>query len=140
MKLELITLLGIKVDRDVYEVLIPTLDGEIGVFPGHEPIVGVVKPGAIVVRYEKSDSDSKLDYFAVSGGIVEIDQKRVRILVDEAENGADIIETESKAALEKALKLQQTVSDQVELEKASQLVDRHAVRLKVAELHRRHRR
>lgn len=140
MKLELITLLGTKIDRDVYEVIVPTLDGEIGVFPGHEPIVGVVKPGAIAVRYEKSDGDSKLDYFAVSGGIVEVDQKRVRVLVDEAENGADIIETESKAALEKALKLQQSVSDQVELEKASQLVDRHAVRLKVAELHRRHHR
>lgn len=139
MKLELITLLGIKVDRDVYEVIIPTLDGEIGVFPGHEPIVGVVKPGAIVVRYGKSDGDSKLDYFAVSGGIIEVDQKRVRVLVDEAENGADIIETESKTALERALKLQQTATDQVGLEKAHELVDRHAVRLKVADLHRRHR-
>ena len=139
MKLELITLLGIKVDRDVYEVILPTLDGEIGVFPGHEPIVGVVKSGAIVVRYEKTDGDSKLDYFAVSGGIVEVDQRRVRVLVDEAENGADIIETESKTALERALKLQQTATNQVDLEKAHQLVDRHAVRLKVADLHRRHR-
>ena len=89
------------------------------------------------MRYHKDDSDSKLDYFAISGGIIEIDGTRVRVLVDEAENGADIVETESKAALERALKLQQTVTDQVELEKAHQLVDRHQVRLKVAELSRR---
>lgn len=140
MKLELITLLGIKVEHEAYEVIIPTLDGEIGVFPGHEPLVTVAKPGAITVRYTKGDPDSKLDFFAISGGVVEIDGSRVRILVDEAENGDDIIETETKAALDRALKLQQTVTDQVELEKAHQLVDRHMVRLKVADLHRRHRR
>lgn len=140
MKLELITLLGIKVEHEAYEVTIPTLDGEIGVFPGHEPLVTVAKPGAITVRYAKGDADSKLDFFAISGGVVEIDGQRVRILVDEAESGDDIIETESKAALDRALKLQQTVTDQVELEKAHQLVDRHMVRLKVADLRRRHRR
>jgi hypothetical protein len=38
------------------------------------------------------------------------------------------------------LKMRDTATDQVELEKAHQLVDRHMVRLKVADLHRRHRR
>ena len=140
MKLELITLLGVKIDRDAYEVTIPTLDGEIGVFPGHEPLVTVASPGAITVRYEKGDPDSKLDFFAITGGVVEISQTRVRILVDEAENGDDIIEADSRAALERAESLQKAVTDQVELEKANQLVDRHAVRLKVAELRRHHRR
>lgn len=140
MKLELITLLGKKVDRDVYEVMLPTTAGEMGVFPGHEPLVTMATPGAIAVRYEKEDPDSKLDYFAISGGVIEVDQKRVRVLVDEAENGDDIVEAESKAALEHALKIKETVTDQVELEKAHQLVDRHMVRLKVADLRRRHRR
>jgi F-type H+-transporting ATPase subunit epsilon len=65
----------------------------------------------------------------------------VRVLVDEAEHGADIMESESRAALERAIKLRDNATDQVELEKAHQLVDRHAVRLKVADLQRRkHRR
>ena len=92
------------------------------------------------MRRHKEDRDDELEYFAISGGVVEINQERVRILVDEAEHGDDIIEAESQAALERALKLQEESSDQVELEKAHQLVDRHAVRLKVAELHRRRRR
>lgn len=140
MKLQLITLLGTKVDRDVYEVLLPTLDGEIGVFPGHEPLVGVAKPGAITVRYDKNDSDDKLDFFAISGGVIEIDQDHVRVLVDEADAGEDIVETESKAALERALALQADAKDQVELEKATAMIDRHQVRLKVADLRRRHHR
>ena len=140
MKLELITLLGKKVDQEVYEVMIPTADGEIGVFPGHEPLVTIAVPGAIAVRYNKGDADSKLDYFAVSGGVVEVSQEKVRVLVDEADHGDDIIESESKAALARAIEMRDNAKDQVELEEAHQLVDRHSVRLKVADIRRRHRR
>lgn len=140
MNLQLITLLGTKVDQEAYEVMIPTADGEIGVFPGHEPLVSLAIPGAIAVRYNKTDSDAKLDYFAISGGVVEIKQDGIRILVDEADHGDDIVESESKAALERAIAMRDNAKDQVELEKAHQLVDRHAVRLKVADLRRRHHR
>lgn len=140
MNLELTTLLGKKVDQEVYEVIIPTFDGEIAVFPGHEPLITMAVSGAIAVRYKKTDTDAQLDYFAISGGVVEISQHKVRILVDEADHGDDIIESESKAALERAITMRDNAKDQVELEKAHQLVDRHAVRLKVADLRRRHRR
>lgn len=140
MKLQLITLQGIKVDQDVYEAIMPTADGEIAVFPGHEPLVTIAVPGAIAVRYLKDDHDNKLDYFAISGGVIEVSQCAIKILVDEADSGEDIIEAESQAALERAMKLRDNATNQVELEKASQLVDRHQVRLKVAGLRRRHRR
>lgn len=137
MNLQLITLLGAKVDKDVYEVVLPTADGEIAVFPGHESLVSLAVPGAIAVR-ERHGGD--LDYYAVSGGVIEITPKTVKVLVDEADSGDDIIEAETKAALDRAIKLRDSAKDQVELEKAHQLVDRHAVRLKVADLHRRYRR
>lgn len=138
MNFQLVTLLGVKVDADVYEVILPTKAGEIAVFPGHEPIVSLAVPGAIAVRYNKGDSE--LEYFATSGGVVEITQNSLKVLVDEADSGDDIIEAESKAALERAMKMRENASNQVEIEKANQLVDRHAVRLKVADLRRRKRR
>jgi len=140
MNLELVTLLGKKVDQDVYEVMVPTAAGEIAIFPGHEPLVGIAVPGAIAVRHKKSDSDNQLEYFAISGGVIEVSQTHVRILVDEAESGDDIIEAESTAALERAIAMRDNAKNQVELEQAHQLVDRHTVRLKVADLRRRHRR
>lgn len=140
MNFQLVTLLGVKVDKDVYEVILPTKDGEIAVFPGHEPLVSIATPGAIAVRHAKGDADDKLDYFAISGGVIDVSPESLRVLVDEADSGEDIVEAESKAALERALKMQSEAKDQVELEKASALVDRHAVRLKVADLRRRHRR
>lgn len=140
MQLQLITLLGTKVDQEVYEVVLPTSAGEIAVFPGHEPLVSLAVPGAIAVRHKKSDADDKLEYFAISGGVIEVSPKGVRVLVDEAEHGDDIVEAESRAALERAIKLRDSAKDQFELARAHEMVDRHAVRLKVAELRRRHRR
>lgn len=137
MKFRLVTLYGVKIDEDVYEVVLPTADGEIAVYPGHEPLVSVAVPGAISVRYNKGDSDDDLEYYAISGGVIEISQESLRVLVDEADSGDDIIEAESQAALERAIELRDNATNQVELEKAHQLVDKQAVRLKVADLRRR---
>lgn len=140
MRLQLVTLMGVQKDEDVYEVQLPTAAGPISVFPGHESLVSVAVPGAIAVRAKKGAADNTLDYFAVSGGVIEITPDMVKVLVDEADHGDDIIEAESKAALEKALAMQKNAKSSVELDKATQLVDRHQVRLNVAGLRRRHRR
>ena len=140
MQLSLVTLTGIKVDESIYSATIPTVDGEISIFPSHEPLVTLARPGVITVRFKPEDPDSALESFAVSGGVVQIDQTQIRVLVDEADHGDDIIEAESQAALERAIKLRDESSDQIERENARQLIDRHLVRLKVAELKRRHRR
>lgn len=140
MHMQLITLNGISVDQEIYELVAPTTAGEIAVFPGHEPLVTMAAPGALAVRYEKTDKDNELEYFAISGGIIEINPSSIRVLVDEADHGEDIIEAESKAALNRALKLRDEAKDQIELDQAHQLIDRHTVRLRVAELHRRKRR
>ena len=140
MNFELVTLSGVKISESVYEVIIPTTTGEIAVFPSHEPLVTVAKPGVISVRRDKQHDDDQMEFFAISGGVIEISGDRVRVLVDEAEHGEDIVEAESQAALERAMKLRDEATSRVELEKAHQLVDRHAVRLKVADLHRRKRR
>jgi F-type H+-transporting ATPase subunit epsilon len=140
VQLELVTLLGVQLDKEVYEVQLPTADGPISIFPGHEPLVSIAVPGAVAVRFSKGDPDSKLEYYAIGGGVIEVTVKGIKVLVDEADYGDDIVEAESKAALERALKMRESAKNQVELEKAHQLVDRHQVRLKVADLRRRHRR
>ena len=140
MNLKLVTLGGVKLDEAVYSVTIPTIDGEISVLPSHEPLVTVARDGVITVRRRQEDPDGQLEYFAISGGVVKIDYSSVQILVDEADHGDDIIEAETQAALERAIKARDEAGDQVEREKAKQLIDRHLVRLKVADLHRRKRR
>lgn len=138
MQFTLVTLSGIKLDESIYSVSIPTVDGEISVFPSHEPLVTIAKSGVVTVR--RSKDSSKEEFFAISGGVVEVSYESVRILVDEADHGEDIVEAETQAALERALKASDESGDQIEREKAKQLIDRHMVRLKVADLQRRKRR
>lgn len=139
MQLQLITLKGVSVDTDIYELVAPTAAGEIAVFPGHEPLVTLAAPGALAVRYDKADSDAKLEYFAITGGVIEITAAGVRVLVDDADRAEEIVEAETKEALERAKKLRGEAKNQVEIEKAHQLIDRAQVRLRVAELNRRRR-
>lgn len=140
MHLQLITLTGVTIDKDVYELMAPTTAGDIAVFPGHEPLVTMAAPGVLAVRNKKEDADEALEYYAVSGGIIEINQKQVRVLVDEADAGTDITEADSKAALDRALKLRETATSQVDIEKAVQLIAQQRVRLRVADLQRHRRR
>lgn len=139
MKLELITLTGPKFEEEIYEVSLPTDEGTITVLPHHVPIVTLAVPGIITIRRRKDDSDDKLEQFATNGGIIEIAGDAVRLLVDEADHADEIVEAEARQALERAKLAKQEAKDQLELDKAEALIDRAAVRLKVAELPR-HRR
>ena len=139
MKLELITLTGPKYEEEAYEVVVPTAEGVISILPGHMPLVTLAVPGVISVRRHKTDGDDKLEHFATHGGVVEIGTESVRLLIDEADHADDIHEEEAKKALERAQALKEEAQDQMELDHAQALIDRYAVRLKVAEL-RRHRR
>lgn len=135
---QLVALTGTKFDGEAYEITLPTLDGEIGVLQDHMPLVSVAKTGVIAVRKEARDSDRDREYFAISGGVIEVSDNMLRVLVDEADNAKDINEAEAEAAMERAKQLKAEAKDEVSLEHAQQLVDRHAVRLQVASLRRRH--
>jgi F-type H+-transporting ATPase subunit epsilon len=139
MKCELVTLTGLKFSEDVYEVVLPTSTGTIAVFPNHMPLVTLATPGVISVRRTAGAGDDKLEHFATNGGVIEIGNDYVRVLVDEADHADEIVESETRSALERAQKMKDDARDKVSLEHAQALVDRHAVRLKVAELRRRHR-
>jgi F-type H+-transporting ATPase subunit epsilon len=137
---QLVSLSGKKFDDDVYEVVLPTLDGEIGVLQDHMPLVSVATNGAIMIRRAPRDPDSQREYFATNGGVIEVADNALRVLVDEADHADEINAAEVQKALERAEKMRTEAKDQVSLEHAQSLVDRQTVRLQVAGLKRRHQR
>lgn len=137
LRFQLVTLEGTKLDEEVYEVRLPTPDGEIGVFTNHAPLVSVASPGVITVKRAQNDPEAKWEYYASNGGVIEIVEGVVRVLVDEADREDEINEQEAQKAFEKAKSMQAEAKDQVSLEKAQELIDRQAVRLKLASLRRR---
>ena len=137
MKLELITLTGEKLSTEVYEVTLPTRAGEISVFPGHETLTTIATDGALYVRRKKNDVDAAREVFAINGGVVQINPQLVRILVDEAEAADELVAHEIEEALARAKKLRDEAEDAVSVSEAEALMNRAAVRLKVANLRRR---
>jgi F-type H+-transporting ATPase subunit epsilon len=135
----LVTLGGAKFSEDVYEVILPTMSGLIGVLPGHMPLVSVATDGVVSVRHKSTDRDDMMDVFAISGGVIEVRDNNLSVLVDEADASDEISEAEAKEAMERAQKLKAEAKDQVSLEQAQSLIDRQAVRLQVAGLKRNRR-
>lgn len=140
IKFKLVTLGGVKFDEDVSEVILPTLDGYIGVLTNHMPLVSVATTGIISVRKNSNDPDDFMEHFASNGGVIEVSNNVLSVLVDEADHADDISEQEAQAALERAKKLKSEAKDEISLEKAQSLIDRSAVRIQVAGLKRRKQR
>jgi F-type H+-transporting ATPase subunit epsilon len=137
---QLVALSGTKFDDDVYEVVLPTLEGNIGVLQDHMPLVSVATTGAIMVRRHARDTDRECEFFATNGGLIQVSENTLRVLVDEADHADSISEAEAEAAYERAQQMKAEAKDQVSLEHAQALVDRTSTRLHVAGLKRRHQR
>ncbi len=84
-------------------VALPGEAGELGILPGHVPLITRIKPGA--VRIEKEDGDE--EFVFVAGGILEVQPKCVTVMSDTAIRGHDLDEAkanEARRAAEEALK------------------------------------
>jgi F-type H+-transporting ATPase subunit epsilon len=137
MQFDLITLRGVKYSQDVFSVVLPTAAGQITVYPNHEPLMSVLVPGIISIRKNQKDLDTHLDHYATYGGVVEITKAGTRVLVDEAEHSAEIDRAEAEKAVAAAQKLMDSAKSQIEINEAQALLSRQAVKLRVADLHRR---
>lgn len=96
-------------------VALPGESGELGILPGHIPLITRIKPGA--VRIEKADGGE--EFVFVAGGILEVQPKVVTVLSDTAIRGKDLDEakaTEARKSAEEALK---NAKSDVDLAKAT---------------------
>jgi F-type H+-transporting ATPase subunit epsilon len=95
---EIVTPERIVYTNEVEMVVAPTIDGEIGILPLHAPLVSVLKPGEIRVKW---NSERDVEWFAVSGGYVQVHEDKVIILADQAELASRIDVERARQALER---------------------------------------
>ncbi len=92
-------------DRLVYEgdadiVMAPGALGEMGILPGHAPLLSSLEMGVIRVKTE-----DKEEVFTVTGGFIEVQPDIVTVMADAAENVDDIDVDRAEKAMERASKL-----------------------------------
>lgn len=80
-------------------VVIPGVEGEMGVLPQHAPLVTALTPGEL--RYSKG---TKEEEFAIGQGFVEVTAAKVSVLTDMALSDDEIDEAAVEEALERAQK------------------------------------
>lgn len=78
-------------------VVIPTLDGEVGILPGHIPLLTQVEDGELRVT-----KGTQTLYLAVGGGFAEIDGDKVSVLAERAITEDSIDEKAVEDALKRA--------------------------------------
>jgi F-type H+-transporting ATPase subunit epsilon len=83
-------------------VIAKTLDGDIGVYSGHSPVLGILADGS-VVRIRPEGDDAAEVSAAVGGGFFSIAADRVSILARQALLAADIDTAAVQSALDAAI-------------------------------------
>jgi F-type H+-transporting ATPase subunit epsilon len=118
----------------VDELIVPGVEGELGVLTMHAPLLTMIQPG--LLRIVKSGEETEM---AITGGFIEVRDNRVTILADSAERAEEIDVAraeEARRRAERALEERETRED---LAMAEAALARALMRLKVAQRRRRHR-
>lgn len=86
-------------------VVLPGQAGELGILPGHMPLMTTIKPGAVRVKLPQQDQE---ELIFVAGGVLEVQPGLVTVLADTAIRGKDLDEAK---ALEAKRRAEEAMSD-----------------------------
>ena len=106
-----------------------TESGELGILPGHTPLMTRIRPGEVRIKVPNQAID---ELIFVAGGLLEVQPNLVTVLADTAIRGADLDEakaTEAKRQAEEALSNRQAGIDyaQAQAELASAVAQLAAI-------------
>ena len=97
VKLVVVTPEAEKISRDVDGVTLPGGKGEVGILPGHLPLMSTLDVG--ILRYDSGGSESKI---AVNRGFFEVIDDEIRVLTETCETPEEVDQGRAEAALERA--------------------------------------
>lgn len=129
IKVNIVTPDGPVYDSEVNMIIATTTTGEIGLLPGHIPMVAPLEVGAIRLK-----QDGKTDIVAVSGGFIEVRPDQVSILAPSAEVSSTIDVNRAKEAMKRAEeRLNLTKQDDIDFKRAELSLRRAMNRINVNE-------
>ena len=127
-RLEIVTIERHLFDDYVDMVVVPAVDGVLGVLPNHAPMISLLTYGELVVRiYDKEDFS-----YAIGGGVIQILSDHVVVLADSAEHEGEIDVQKAEEARERAEKLIHQPTSDLDLAVMRNTLKKSEVRLSVA--------
>jgi len=80
-------------------VVLPGMEGELGIYPRHTPLLTQIKPGAVRI---KIPGQAEEEFVFVQGGFLEVQPTTVTVLADTAIRGHDLDEVQALEAKKRA--------------------------------------
>lgn len=117
----------------VVEVTVPGLDGELGILPGHAPLITELGIGELNYRTSTGGQTAPL---TVLGGFAEVLPDRVTILAETAERATEVDLERAERALERAQKRMASNDTNLDWDRATLALRRSIIRIQVARRHR----
>jgi F-type H+-transporting ATPase subunit epsilon len=117
---------------DVSAVIAWGVEGQLGILPHHAPLMTILQPGDILIRKDKEE-----EYFALSGGFLEIRPDKVIVLADACERAEEIDIARAEEAKKRAQETMKAAPLTADAAAAEAALRRSLARLKVAEKRRR---
>jgi F-type H+-transporting ATPase subunit epsilon len=126
LKLEIVTPEGVTCSEDVEMVTLPGVEGELGIYPQHVPLLTQLNAGEVICRKAGQDI-----FLAVGEGFVEITADRVAVMTDMAIRAENIDEAQAEEARRRAeARLKEKLSDE-EVAKVNAALAQSLAQLKV---------
>ena len=91
-------------------VALPGEAGELGILPGHTPLITRIRPGAVRIEVENGHEE----FVFVAGGILEVQPGAVTVLADTAIRGKDLDEAKATEARKRAEETLQNAGSNLE--------------------------
>jgi F-type H+-transporting ATPase subunit epsilon len=113
----------------VVEVIIPGLDGELGILPGHAPLITELGIGEL--RYRTAANSEPIP-LAILRGFAEVLPDRVTVLAETAERAQEIDLSRAEAALARAQKRLSSSDTNIDWDRASIALRRAVIRIQIA--------
>lgn len=105
-------------------------EGELGIHPGHAPLLSAIKPG--MVRITKQHGEEEIVY--VSGGMLEVQPGTATVLADTAIRGQDLDAAKAEEAKRKAEENIQNQHGDIDYAQATSDLAKALAQLRVIEL------
>ena len=121
-------------EEDVDRLIVPGVEGELGVLTLHAPLLTMIQPG--VLRIVKGDDEVEM---AITGGFIEVRDNRITILADAAERAEEIDEVRAEEARRQAQRRLEERVAEVDLAQAQAELARALARIKAVARRRRRR-
>ena len=133
LHLEIVTPERLAYEDDVDMVLVPGVDGELGVLPHHTPLVSLLGVGELEIR-----KDGAAEHFAIVGGFLQVRPDKVVVMAETADMSSEIdLEKAQEARREAEKALEGGFVEGADLSAARAQLQQALLRIRVAE--RRHR-